>query len=320
MLTALQHQSHSASNVIAYYNFQTYGQPPSTLQTTIMVNETQGNLIFGNTEEGKGFKHVLFMLSKYTESMSHYLDETDFTVLLFSKPLEEFKAENTNQSNINPAFNMNVNPEYNDTSGLLRACQEMKTCNDKLKLENDDLRKQVEAYEKIVRDKERLLKNEKSQSEHFEQQSRAMRGKIKDLELSLQECEVRYKNKEKEKDQLDIELKSMSRKFENERERAENLATAKTQKEAELYQSKTLLTESNRHLKHKDAEIKSYVEKLKKAEELIQQAASIPTSIPNIKSEYAQLLQDPETFNQLIALCNLSGIKQDPMAALASMD
>lgn len=62
-----------------------------------MVNETQGNLIFGASDEGKGFKHVLFMLSKYTESMSHYLDDTDFTVILFSKPIEESKsaADNT---------------------------------------------------------------------------------------------------------------------------------------------------------------------------------------------------------------------------------
>ncbi len=82
----------------------------------------------------------------------------------------------------------------------MRAWQEMKGANDKLKVENDELRKQIEAYEKIVRDKERLLRNEKSQAEHFEQQSRAMRGKLKDLEETFQECEIRYKNKEKEKD------------------------------------------------------------------------------------------------------------------------
>jgi len=36
-----------------------------------------------------GFRHILFILSRFTKPLDHYLDENDFTLLLFFQPFEE---------------------------------------------------------------------------------------------------------------------------------------------------------------------------------------------------------------------------------------
>lgn len=62
------------------------------------MNETQGSSLFGPSQESKNFKHILFLMSKHTESFSHYLDEADFTIILFSKEVETVNIEVKTQS------------------------------------------------------------------------------------------------------------------------------------------------------------------------------------------------------------------------------
>ena len=105
----------------------------------------------------------------------------------------------------------------NDESGLLRVCKEQKQNNDILKRENDDLVKQIENLEKLLRDKDRISRQDKSQISYFEQENRRLKAREKDLQEMLTEAENKILNLEKDKEQQQVEFKSIQRKFENER-------------------------------------------------------------------------------------------------------
>jgi chromosome segregation ATPase len=69
-------------------------------------------------------------------------------------------------------------------------------------------RKNFEAMEKHVHDRDRQARGDRKQIEHFEQDCRRLRMEVKDLLMKLNEMEVAKLNIEKEKEQYVIDLKS----------------------------------------------------------------------------------------------------------------
>ena len=147
--------------------------------------------------------------------------------------------------------------------------------------------------EKILRDKERIGRQDKSQVTYLEQETRKYKQMWKETQDCLKEMEIEKTNAKKDKEQLDLELKAMTKKFNDEKQKAENFMNRFNEKELELQKAKEVLNGANKQLKQKDADMKALEERLKENQDLLRQATGVkgpvqPTNLvplPNMKNE-----------------------------------
>ena len=162
-----------------------------------------------------------------------------------------------------------------------------------LKSQNDMIERLRLDMEKILRDKERIGRQDKSQITYLEQETRKYKQMWKETQDCLKEMEIEKINAKKDKDQLDLELKGMTKRFNDEKQKAENFMNRFNEKELELQRAKEVLNGANKQLKQKDADMKSLEEKLKENQELLSQATGVKGSVqtshlvpmPNMKNE-----------------------------------
>lgn len=73
----------------------------------------------------------------------------------------------------------------------------------------------------MIKDRDRLSRQDKKQIEYLEQENKRTKGMIKEVQEALTNKETDFKNLEKEKEQLTIELKNLQRRFEIEKQKCE---------------------------------------------------------------------------------------------------
>ncbi len=118
-----------------------------------------------------------------------------------------------------------------------------------LEQEINDYKKQFEALNKLVFDRERQTRSDRKQIEYFEQDIRRIRIDLKETKLRLNEIEGSKINVEKEKEQLIIDLKLVQKRLENEKGRYETCFGQLAERELELAKYKDLVNLANKHIK-----------------------------------------------------------------------